>query len=681
MPKNRRRKEIETGTIAVGEPVAEIFGAPLNGDTAVPEDMLQAAPNTTPEIMVVDGGTLALERAGVSATEPAVTVNEGTTLRTLANLVTFEVLVYALVGAVALLLRIASLENRPLAPFEAQTAAAAWEFLNGQTVGAYSSPLLFTLDWLSFVLFGASDWTARILPALLGTLLVFIPLLVRGTLGRLGAVVAATLIAFSPTIVFFARALSGVELAAGGALAASILFYQYRHTQSTRALYAAAFLAAASLTADAVAFTVLIAGGIYLAVDFFLSRINAEESKAVQEEQEPRILENPLVRAAIIFVTTYVLIGTTFLLNRDGLGVAFNLLGEWFSSFSGIGGLVSPLNWLIVYEPLPLIFGMAGLVLVFTLRGENPAQVGMLRMFSVMAAFTFVFYTFAAVKSPGVTVAIALPLILLAGWFVGNLLERARDDIAASGGAQSTISGELPVLAMMLILAALVYVQVASFLQNTSFSPALDALYDLLGGSAPEASLLVAGATLGFVSLVLLGVFVGLSILLIGVARTTTLMAVVILVLLSLGMVRATWQLAFPGDEPVRELLLGEQTPLQVRDLLTDVEFYSQAEYGDSHVIRITADPQLGAVGRWYLRRFPNLVWTSNPAELPTAQAVLTPSDAPPAGDWMGRQYQIGTKWEPTGLDGLALWKWFVFREGGSTDPRTIYVWLPTIED
>jgi hypothetical protein len=47
----------------------------------------------------------------------------------------------------------------------------------------------------------------------------------------------------------------------------------------------------------------------------------------------------------------------------------------------------------------------------------------------------------------------------------------------------------------------------------------------------------------------------------------------------------------------------------------------------------------------------------------------------------MGRQYQIGTEWEPTGLDGLALWKWFVFREGGSTDPRTIYVWLPTIEE
>ncbi len=656
---------------------------PKNRKVKKEESEPQTMPESTPELVVVNGATLVLEPTPTVTPMPSVTEleSEGTTLRSLPGLLTFEVLVYVLIGLVALLLRISGVQARPLAPFEAQTAAAAWEFLNGQAPGAYSSPLLFTVDWFSFVLFGASDWTARIFPAVLATLLVYIPLMARGTLGKLGAALAAGLIAISPTMVFFARTLSGVELAAGAALAALLFFYRFRHGYSTRNLYAAAFLAAVSLTADAVALTVLIAGSIFLAYDYVSHRRATDEGEAANVEDETPIQQRPVLRAAIVFVATYVLIATTFLLNRDGLGVAFNVVGDWFASFASIGDFVSPLNWLLVYEPLALIFGLAGLVLVFTLRGGHEFENGMLRLFAVVTLFAFLFYTIAGNISPGITVAITLPLILLAAWFIGNLLERARDDIEAGGGTQSMPAGEIPIFAMMLVLAALVYVQVVTFLQNTSFSPALDGLYDLLGGSSPEASLMVAGATLGIISLLLLGVFVGLSILLIGTARTTTLLAIVVLVLLGLGMVRATWQLAFPPYEPVRELLLREQTPQQVDDMLSDIEFMSRSRYGDPNVIRIAADPALGAVARWYLRVFPNVMWTTDPATTSNAQAILTLNNVPPTGDWMSQRYQFAASWEPTNLDGVALWKWFVFREGGSPSAQTVLLWLPTIEE
>src|SRR3972149_12129380 len=56
-----------------------------------------------------------------------------------------------------------------------------------------------------FVTGGASDYTVRVLPALFGTILIALPLLFPSQLGRLGAFVAAALIAFSPTPLSYSR--------------------------------------------------------------------------------------------------------------------------------------------------------------------------------------------------------------------------------------------------------------------------------------------------------------------------------------------------------------------------------------------------------------------------------------------------------------------------------------------
>jgi hypothetical protein len=331
-----------------------------------------------------------------------------------------------------------------------------------------------------------------------------------------------------------------------------------------------------------------------------------------------------------------------------------------------------------VYEPLPIIYGLAALVLVLTLRSEGGREVGLLWLLALVSLFSFLFYSLAGNKSPAVVAAVALPLMLLAGWFIGNLLERARGDIDLTGGWSSIKAGEIPVFVMLMVLAALVYLQVGTFFQQTRFSPALDELYKLLNVNAAEGSLAAAAITLAIISVLLLGVLIGLSILLVGVARTTTLLAFAIMLILALGMLRATWLLNFSDAEPSRELVSPVQTPLQVRDLVQDVEFFSQARKGDSHVIQIAADPELGAVGRWYLRVFPNLTWTSKLDTLVDAGAIITPSDTPPPGNWMGQRYRVRLDWDPATLEGIALWKWFVFRQGGGEKWQTTMLWLPT---
>lgn len=645
-------------------------------------------PNNVPEavepvaVIGSNGDALALQPTGLPSvvSESAAVSSRAPSFRSLTDEITLERAAYVVIAIVALVLRVTNLDARPLTPAEAQSAAAAWSFLNGQPVGAYTSPLLFTLDWFSFFLFGAFDLTARALPAVLSALLVFIPLLARNALGRTGALVAAVLIAISPTMVFFGRSLSGADLAVGGALSALLLLNEFRLTGSTRALYFAAFIGATSLTADAAAFTVLVGGVIYLVLAIVTERRKRTEETSEEPGQEVGILERPLVRAAILFIATYVIVATTFLLNRDGLGIAFNLLGDWAALLTSPGDFLSPLNLLLVYEPIPLIFGLAALVLVFAVRGESTQATSILYLLASVALFGFLFYTLVDTASPDGVVAIALPLALLAGWFIGNLLERARDDIAANGGVGSMLSGEIPVFVMLVVLAALVYLQVASFTQNTNFSPALNQLYQALGGTLGDGSLTMAAVTLTLVSILLLGVFIGLSVLLVGVARTTTLLAVTILLVLGLGMLRATWLLNYSAQEPLRELLAPNQTPEQYRDLVRDLEFMSSARQGDPHILFLAVDPALGVTARWYLRNFINFAWANEPAALENAEAIVTTALSPPTGDWMGQRYQVNATWEPGNLDGLAMWRWFMFREGGRTVPQTIVAWFPTQE-
>jgi uncharacterized protein (TIGR03663 family) len=614
----------------------------------------------------------------VVVSEPTVSEPAPVTLNVVAQWFTLEVVAYGAIGIVAVLLRVMNLDARPLSPEEAKTAAAAWAFLQGQPVGEFSSPLLFTLDWVAFLLFGAFDLTARLLPAALSALIVFVPLLARDALGRTGAIVAALLIAISPTLVFFGRHLGASDLAVGGMMAALILFWNFRASHNTRELYLAAVLAALALTAGATAFSLLIGGALYFVFAMLWARRGATETENVAEAPDETLMHNPYARAALLFALTYILAATTFLLNRDGMGAAFNLFGVWLTTVSGIGSLTTPLNFLLVYEPLALIFGLAGVVLVFSYRGEQARGLDVLRMLAIAALFAFVWYTAGAHKAPGNATAIVLPLILLAGWFIGNLLERAYADVRASGGSGALMTGEIPIFLMLLLLTVLVYLQAGAFLQQTRFSPALDAFYRVLVGDSSEASMVAAFATLALITIFLLAVFVGLSIVLVGIGRTATLLALAVCAILLLGQVRAMWLLNFDTNEPQREILATTQTPRHMRTLVRDLEWYSQLRHGDAHVMRIAADEKLGAVGRWYLRDFPNLIWTNQIERAADAQAIVSPAATPPPGNWMGQRYRTQNTWSLDNANGLDVWKWFVFRQGGAETNETILLWLPT---
>lgn len=66
-------------------------------------------------------------------------------------------------------------------------------------------PALFHLSALGFFLFGASDFTSRLLPAILGILVVWAPWKFRDALGTKGALMTSALLLISPTMLYYSR--------------------------------------------------------------------------------------------------------------------------------------------------------------------------------------------------------------------------------------------------------------------------------------------------------------------------------------------------------------------------------------------------------------------------------------------------------------------------------------------
>ena len=130
-------------------------------------------------------------------------------------------LLWIAVVAVAAALRLTDLAAAPLSPVEAVPALAAYSAGQGlpPTGGAQpGAPLLLHVNTLIFTLFGSADGVARLLPALAGVGLVLTPLLLRGYLGRWGALGTGLMLALSPTALLFSRSLDGTVPAALGVM-------------------------------------------------------------------------------------------------------------------------------------------------------------------------------------------------------------------------------------------------------------------------------------------------------------------------------------------------------------------------------------------------------------------------------------------------------------------------------
>ena len=125
-------------------------------------------------------------------------------------------------------------------------------------------------------------------------------------------------------------------------------------------------------------------------------------------------------RCALIFYAVWIVLYTTFFTNIAGIGSGiWQSLGYWvIQQDEARGGqpwyyyfVITPL-----YEFLPMIIGV--IAAVYYLIRDDPFG----RFLVFWSVTTFVLYTMASEKMPWLLVNLTLPLILLSGKFLGDVV-------------------------------------------------------------------------------------------------------------------------------------------------------------------------------------------------------------------------------------------------------------------
>jgi uncharacterized protein (TIGR03663 family) len=173
------------------------------------------------------------------------------------EVVTVERLGWAVVALWAIFTRLAFLAARPLDASEAQQALFQYDLAaNGFHTSAIADTAyggwVHVLQAGLFAAFGANDFTARVVFALSGVLLVAIAFEMRNYVGRAGALALAALLVTSPTVTYFSRENTTATPAAVLAFLAVSIFMALKRNPGKSKAIALGCVAGLMLAADSI---------------------------------------------------------------------------------------------------------------------------------------------------------------------------------------------------------------------------------------------------------------------------------------------------------------------------------------------------------------------------------------------------------------------------------------------
>ena len=443
-------------------------------------------------------------------------------------LLTWEVGLYALLILIALVMRLWALDTRAFAHDESLHAIYSWYLATGQGYEhnpMMHGPLQFFGTALNFLIFGDSDFTVRLLPALFGTALVALPYFLRRQLGRWGALAVAILIAFSPMLLYYSRYTRNDIYSIFWSLLLVICMWRYFGERKARYLYIGAAALGLSFCTKEVSY---ITAGIFVlfllivAARELLTRVRRRlDLKELSAPGEYLILIGtlslPLFSAfirlipgvelpggfhwaklltlvlffiisiaiglrwnwrrwlvcALLFYGIYILLYTSFFTNVSGfVSGIWGSVDYWVEQHGVERGGQPPYYYLVllpIYEFLPLTFASIGAI-YYAIKGNLFS-----RFLIYWAVVSLLLYSFSGEKMPWLSLHIALPVILLGGMFIGRLFQ-AFD----WKGARAWVVRGATVLALLLLFPFSIHV-------------ALQANYDV--SDEPPQMLLYAGTS------------------------------------------------------------------------------------------------------------------------------------------------------------------------------------------
>ena len=622
----------------------------------------------------------------------------------------WELVAYILLILVALSMRFWDLGSRAFSYDESLHAYYSFRLAEGfgfQHSPLMHGPLQFHGVAAFFFLFGDSDYVARILPAIFGTVLVGVPYFLRDRLGRAGALVVATMLAFSPMMLFYSRYARNDIIMSVWTLALVILLWRFLDEGKPRYLYWGALILALAFATKETTFIVMAILGSYLLIvsatdwiPWLFRRPNPLQRQSSYDQGEYRywpgygyahgqprtphglsrfsragaflvllatltvpqasaivslfqgllgdagivlantgspvgapsgdvlftlqdvVVSKGMAIAALVVVTAIwfsALVGTTWD-RRIWLRYAAIFYGVWlllyttfFTNIVGVGsGMWQSLGyWLVqqdvnrgdqpwyyyfviipIYEILPFLFSLAAIV-YYVIKGNS-----FTRFLAYWVVLTFIMYSIAGEKMPWLLVNIALPMIVLSGKLIGDILVAVPWRRVWRAGGLYLVP--MTALLLYLLLRLLLYrIERGSFINFLEFWVLLALALTVVG--------------LGIHLLLRSGVANGLRIVSLSFALVLLVFAV-----------RAGWQASYNnGNLPV-EMLVYAQDSGDVPRIIDDVMAVAQRT-GQGDDLRLTVDRDIYWGLIWYIRDFKNVDYAdlSSVSEAPEGSVLL----------------------------------------------------------
>jgi uncharacterized protein (TIGR03663 family) len=338
-----------------------------------------------------------------------------------------EALGYVVLTGVALALRLVDLDARPFHHDESQDAYFSWLF---STRGDYSyqpilhGPLRFYLTAGMYTLFGDSDFTARLAPALMGTAMIPMCALLRAQLGRLGAFSAALALTFGPTFLYYSRfAREDIYFAA---ITLALIAVSARFLDRPRAHQPAligALLALSFATKETTFITVFVAGTFFAVAVAEQTRLHGfREGQVVRAVRA--VGWEAWAWALAAFLAVFTVLFTVFLTDPGGLWAGLHDgIAYWLGQHGPGRGEAETYFYsvvLVAVEWPVLVLGLAGAIATW----RRPS---VLRAFLVWDfVLSLVVYSLANERFTWLVMHPLLPLVLLAGFGVQAIWDARR---------------------------------------------------------------------------------------------------------------------------------------------------------------------------------------------------------------------------------------------------------------
>ena len=558
---------------------------------------------------------------------------------------TVEMGLYAIILVLALALRLGGLDIRVMDTPEAAQALQSWNLAQGDAATDSYSPLLALGQALIFALFGASDGTARLLPALAGSTLVVLPYLFRDHLGRIGALFSALILAVSPTLVYSARYGSGMSLTIACTVALLGLWLAYRSTLRPGTLYAGAVVAGLLLLSDARVIGVAVA----LAISWAIERLAFKRDILYLEDE----LAIPWKRLALVAGATLVLGATALTLNPSGLGVWADSITVWASHLAPLVNgqpWYYPLGALLLYEPLLIVFGSIG-ALDLIVRKDKASMVVWLALGAIALSLL------AGGRDTGDVALVCALLGIAAGRAIENLVE-------------NWFQEEQPIRAGLYVLIALgivTYIALEASFYSFALSRSMDKASQFLW--------------FWLLSIALALLLSGLLVAWYGTRATWRIGGTALLLILLVAAFSATTGLNFRHANDPRELHIHVASDEGVRSALAVLADLSDHTTGHPLTTPLTVEAGLGPVWQWYLRDWEDLrVVETLTADISTPLVLADASSEQPAlgEQYIGQDFVARTWWQTEQLAGNQQPRWWLYRKSVSkpTPVQRVIVWM-----